>query len=152
MATPSRQGVHPETEDFSGKKILVVDDNIFLGEMISRALDKYLSINVFKAKNGGQAIAAALTGRYHGAIIDLALNGASSIRIIRTIKTMLPGFPIAVMYDHPAHEMMARLKRYGVTRFLHKPFAITSLIEEITKMLGGEGKPAAPNRSITVEE
>jgi DNA-binding NtrC family response regulator len=152
MATPLRQGSDREANDFSGKKILVVDDNVFLGRMISKALSKYLNIGVFKAENSGQAIAAALTGGYHGAIIDLALNGASSMRIVRTIKTMLPEFPIAVMYDHPADDMMAGLRRCGVTCFLHKPFKITTLIEEITQMLGGEGKTPAPNRPITVED
>jgi DNA-binding response OmpR family regulator len=152
MANPFHPDNFPGAKDFSGKKILVVDDNVFLGEMISKALAKYLNLEVFKAGNGGQAIAAALTGRYNGAIIDLSLNGASSSRIIRTIRTMLPSFPIAVMYDHPTDEMMAWLKRCGVTLYLHKPFKITSLIEEITKMLGGEEKPPAPSRSITVEE
>jgi DNA-binding NtrC family response regulator len=139
-------------KNYSGKKILVIDDNIFLSDVISKALTKYLSIDVAKANNGGEGIASALSGIYDGVIIDLSLNSPSSAKIIKTIKTMLPKLPVAVMYSHFADEMLTWLEQNGVTLMLHKPFKITSLIEKITTMLGAVDNSPAQNRSITVEE
>jgi CheY-like chemotaxis protein len=127
-----------KAKGFAGKRILVVDDNELVSEMISKILAKYLDLEVFKIKGGSQAIAAALTGRYDGAIIDLTLRGTSGSKVIRTIKTMLPAFPIMAMCAYPSDDLIAPLRRHGISRILYKPFKMTSLIDEITEILGVE--------------
>jgi DNA-binding response OmpR family regulator len=123
---------------FAGKKILVVDDNEYVCEMISKVLEKYLDLEVCKIKSGSQVIAAALTGRYDGAIIDLNLQSISASKIIRTIKTMLPSFPVLTMSAHSSEEQLAALNKRGINRVIHKPFKMTTLIDEITEILGVE--------------
>jgi DNA-binding response OmpR family regulator len=138
MIEPSHQDNPPKTDGFMGKKILVVDDNELVCEMIAKILMKYLDLEVFKIKGGNQAITAALTGRYNGAIIDLALEGTSSSKVIRTIRTMLPGFPILAMCSHPTEDQMATLSKHGISRIIHKPFKMITLIDEITEILGAD--------------
>ncbi len=135
MIEQPRQESPPKMDDFTGKKILVVDDNEYVCDMISKTLEKYLGLEVVKINCGSQAIAAALTGRYDGAIIDLALQGTSGSKVVRTIKTMLPALPILSICAQPTDEMLSSLKRYGINRVLRKPFKMTILIDEITEML-----------------
>jgi DNA-binding NtrC family response regulator len=136
MTEPLRQESFPKIDGFTGKKILVVDDNEYVCEMISKTLEKYMGLEVIKINCGSQAIAAALTGRYDAAIIDLTLQGSSGSKIARTIKTMLPALPVLAMCAQPADEMLSSLRRYGITRILQKPFKMTILIDEIVEMLG----------------
>ena len=131
---------------FTGKRILVVDDNKFVSEMISKVLAKYMKIEAVPARSGSQAIAAALTSHYDGAIIDLALKNASGGRIIRTIKTMLPSFPILAMSVRPTADADKSLGQYGAVRILHKPFKITTLIDELTLMLRADKTLSARDR------
>jgi DNA-binding response OmpR family regulator len=135
MVEPIRQNGLPNDDEIAGKKILVVDDNEYVCDMISKVLTKYLSLAAFKIRGGSQAITAALTGRYDGAIIDLAIQGASGLKVIRTIKTMLPIFPVLVMSAHASEEQIASLTKIGVSRILKKPFKMASLIEEMTGLL-----------------
>ncbi|HBC46872.1 MAG TPA: hypothetical protein DEO84_12465 [candidate division Zixibacteria bacterium] len=136
MMEPCHEDNLPKADGFTGKKILVVDDNELVCEMIAKILMKYLGLEVIKVKGGNQTITAALTGRYNGAIIDLAMQGTSSSKIIRTIRTMLPEFPILAMYSRPNEEQVATLTQNEVTRVIQKPFKMTTLIDEITEILG----------------
>jgi CheY-like chemotaxis protein len=145
MMEPSRQD--SQAERFAGKKILVVDDNELVCDMISKVLAKYLDLEVCKIRGGSQAIAAALTGRYDGAIIDLNLQSISGSKVIRTIKTMLPKFPILTMCAHPSDEQLNTLERHGITRVIHKPFKMTTLIDEITEILGTEKSVSAQRQT-----
>jgi CheY-like chemotaxis protein len=146
MADPTRQNELSIKTKLIGKKILVVDDNEYVCEMISKVLIKNMSLEVIKVKGGGQAIAAALTGQYDAAIIDLALQGTSSGKVIRAIKTMIPAFPILAMSAHPSDEQLASLKQQGIVRILHKPFKMTTLIEEINGLLGVVSTLSAQNK------
>ncbi len=146
MADPMRPQIPVNGETFPGKRILVVDDNKFVCELISKALSRYLDIEAVPAKSGSQAIAAALTSHYDGAIIDLSLKNASGSKIIRTIKTMLPSFPILAMTIHPTGDTTRSLGQYGVIRVLPKPFKIESLINELKIMLKADKTMSARDR------
>jgi CheY-like chemotaxis protein len=130
-------------EGLANKKVLVVDDDEFVCELVSKVLTRYLGMEVCKANDGSEAIAAALTGRYDCALIDLVLPKTSGHKAIRTIKTMLPNFPIIAMTGQSPEETIQSMRRLGVTRVLQKPFKLMSLIEEVTDILsGGKTLPA----------
>ncbi len=146
MADPMRPEIPLIGETFPGKRILVVDDNKFICELISKVLAKYMDIEAVPAKSGSQAIAAALTSHYDGAIIDLSLKNASGSKIIRTIKTMLPSFPILAMSIRPTADFAKSLGQHGVIRILPKPFKIVSLIDELKIMLKADKTISARDR------
>ena len=117
------------------KKILVVDDEEFVCNLVSKILEKYLGFEVNKAKNGSEAIAGALTGVYDAAIIDLSMPNTSGMKAIKAIKTMCPNFPIIAMSGKQMDFRPSEIeKELGCDRFLQKPFKISSLILEITSL------------------
>jgi CheY-like chemotaxis protein len=125
------------------KRILVVDDDEFVCDLVSKVLTKYLSMEVYTANNGSDAIAAALTGRYDAALIDLILPRTSGRKVIRTIKTMLPEFPIIVMSAQAPEDVTKAIRRLGITVVLQKPFKLMALIQSITEIFGsGKALPA----------
>ncbi len=125
------------------RKILVVDDEEFVCNLVSTILEKYLGFEVSKAKNGSEAIAGALTGGYDAAIIDLSMPNTSGMKAIKTIKTMCPNFPIIAMSGKTLDFRPSEIeKELGCERFLQKPFKISSLILEITSLFDSDDKPS----------
>jgi DNA-binding response OmpR family regulator len=123
-------------EKLSLKKILVIDEDEFVCDLITRVLTRYLGCEVFGVRDGGEGIAAALTGRYDGAIVDLLLQKTSGQKIIRAIRTMLPSFPIIAMATLASEELTHSVRQLGITTILYKPFKITALIEGVTEVFG----------------
>src|SRR5512143_3169812 len=69
------------------KRVLVVDSNDFIGNLLTRVLSMYLNLEIVKAQNSGQAIAEILTGSYEAAVIDLDSPGISGLKTICTVRT-----------------------------------------------------------------
>ena len=125
-------------EGLANKKVLVVDDDEFVCELVAKVLTRYLGMEVYKANDGSEAIAAALTGRYDCALIDLVLPKTSGHKVIRTIKTMQPNFPIIAMTGQGNEDTARTMRRLGISRVLQKPFKLMTLIEEVTNILSGD--------------
>lgn len=143
MNQPNPSNENALTEGLAKKRVLVVDDDEFVCELVAKVLTRYLGMEVYKASDGSEAIAAALTGRYDCALIDLILPKTSGHKAIRTIKTMLPNFPIIAMTGQGPEEAVRSMRRLGITRVLQKPFKLITLIEEVTNILsGGKTLPA----------
>jgi CheY-like chemotaxis protein len=141
LTGPSKSAVF--VEGLANKRVLVVDDDEFVCELVAKVLTRYLGMEVYKANDGSEAIAAALTGRYDCALIDLILPKTSGHKVIRTIKTMQPNFPIIAMTGQGLEEAVRSMRRLGISRVLQKPFKLMTLIEEVTNILsGGKTLPA----------
>ena len=126
------------SEGLARKRVLVVDDDEFVCDLVSKVLTRYLGMEVYKANDGSEAIAAALTGKYDGALIDLILPNTSGYKVIKTIKTMLPDFPIIVMTGQAPDEIVKSIRKIGITKVLQKPFKLMLLIEEIAELFSDD--------------
>jgi CheY-like chemotaxis protein len=148
MTDPVSEAKLSSREWLSGKRILVVDEDEFVRDLITKVLTRYLGLEVFAASSGGEAIAAALSGRYDGAIIDLIMPHTSGIKVIQTIRTMLPDFPMIGMAANVSENTLCTIRRFGITKVLGKPFKMTALIEGITEILGADNILSKPERGI----
>jgi len=143
MNQPDPSKINGIIEGLANKRVLVVDDDEFVCELVAKVLTRYLGMEVYKANDGSEAIAAALTGRYDCALIDLVLPKTSGHKAIRTIRTMMPNFPIIAMTGQGPDEAIRSMRRLGITRVMQKPFKLVALIEEVTNILsGGKTMPA----------
>jgi CheY-like chemotaxis protein len=135
MISPVSERKISKFEGLSGKKVLVVDEDDFVRDLITKILTRYLGLEVFLARSGSEAISAALTGQYDVAIIDLAMPHTSGVKIIQTIKTTMPDFPIIAMASCVDGSAINSVRRFGINEVLPKPFKMTALIEGITEIL-----------------
>lgn len=122
------------------KKVLVVDSDDFVRNVISKVLQTHLGCEVFSARSGREAITEALTGAYDAAVIELILPHTSGIEAIRAIKEMMPAFPIIAMTSEQVKGREELLKSIGVRRVFYKPVRMSSLIVELKGIVetGGE--------------
>ncbi len=75
----------PVPEELSGRKVLIIEDEHFIGELYTRALTKagYL---VDVIGDGGEALKAALTNNYDIILLDLMIPSVTGIEILRILR------------------------------------------------------------------
>jgi CheY-like chemotaxis protein len=116
---------------------------------MSRLLRNHLGAEVATAASGRKAIAEALTGNYHAAIIDLLLPGTSGMKAIRAIKEMKPDFPIIALTSGSVEKKAEFVRSSGVTRLFPKPVRIPDLLGELVRILSKDGNlPVGKYNSI----
>lgn len=69
----------------AGKKILIVEDELFIGELYERALSK-AGYDITVIGDGAEALTAAQTDRYDIILLDLMVPNVTGIEILRALR------------------------------------------------------------------
>ena len=130
--------------EISGR-ILLVDDNqtnLLLGTMIIESM----GVEVDSAKNGTEAVTAALQEDYDLVLMDIHMpdfDGIEATRQIRQVKDKqdLPIVALtALAYEKEKEECMAS----GMNGYLTKPIVKQALAQELGKWLGSNAQNSLP--------
>lgn len=119
---------------FKGKKILIVEDDHLLREVIIDAFERY-DVELYEASNGADALKIASTHHPDIILSDLRMAGGSGLNFIKSLKE-LPG-PIPMIYvcsgyNHLTPEEATQL---NIRKVIEKPFSGRELTEIIVKNL-----------------
>ncbi len=119
--------------------ILVVDDDVPILALM-RNLLKEFGFQAITAASGAQAIDAARQQRPALVLLDRNMPGMSGDEVIRTLRGE-PGcgkLPILIL----SGERLTRsdLQELGADDAVQKPFDVTTLIDQIRRYVGGDGK------------
>jgi excisionase family DNA binding protein len=130
-------GIPTDALESGKRKILVVDDDPDLVELISRVLEKDGRFEVKVARNGFDA--GMLVKEYQPDLIVLDvmlpdINGREVCQRIRS-DSSLSDVKIICISGMVEQDKVQELKKAGANDFLHKPFEIEQLIERICKHL-----------------
>jgi CheY-like chemotaxis protein len=123
--------------DGQGSTILVVDDEQSVRE-ITTAVLRELNFRVITANDGTDALIRVVENRAAlcGVVTDLNMPHMDGLKLVRTLKHMLPGMPVLVcsgrVEDKQAHELAA----LGVVSVLHKPFDEVTFTAAIRQLMG----------------
>jgi len=117
--------------DFDGKmKILLVEDDVMIGENIQIALDGE-GIAIDWVKDGNAADAALATHTYDAVLLDLGLPGKDGIELLRAMRARADSTPVmAVTARDTVPERVLGLKA-GADDYLIKPFDLEELIARL---------------------
>jgi len=117
------------------KKILIVDDNEDLHNMVQMALkDTYQTL---AARNGEEAVGQAIIEVPDLILMDLMMyemSGLEAIRLIRHNPTTR-SIPIIAITAELSDTVEAECYRIGCNDFLAKPFTYEQLVSRIEKLL-----------------
>jgi len=129
----------------SGKrKVLVVDDDQELVELITDVLEKDGRFEVRVANNGFDAGMMVKEYRPDLIVLDLMLpdiNGREVCQRVRSDPT-LEGVKIICISGMVEEDKIDELKASGADEFLHKPFETDELIERMCAQLDIETAPS----------
>ncbi len=123
------------------KNILVVEDDIYIGNMTEEAL-KAKGYYVLRAYSGTEALLKLNSDNIDLVLLDLMLPGLSGEEVLPKIKNI----PVIIVSAKTAIDDKVELLSVGATDYITKPFDIRELLARIEVQLRN---PAIKNSEIT---
>lgn len=105
----------------SGEKILVIDDDTHILEVIQMRLKSW-GYYVAIARDGQEARTALSTTSFQLAIIDLRLSEEDGIELMEEIIRCHPNLPMIILTAHGSIESAVEAMRKGAYSYITKPF------------------------------
>jgi excisionase family DNA binding protein len=130
-------GIPTDALESGKRKVLIVDDDEELVELIKDVLEKDGRFEVRSANNGFEAGMLVKEYRPDLIVLDIMLpdiNGKEVCQRVRSDKTM-DQVKIICISGMVEEDKVAELKAAGADDFLHKPFEIEKLVERICRLL-----------------
>jgi hypothetical protein len=120
--------------------VLVVDDEVALGQMTRRMLVRS-GYQVLNATNGSQAIeiAATFDGPIHLLLTDVIMPEMQGPAVAREVRKLRPDVRLLYMSGHALPVLEAELMLGTEFMLVEKPFDQTILLESIRKVLDDVG-------------
>ncbi len=130
-------GIPTDALESGKRKVLIVDDDLELVELIVDVLDKDGRFEVRTVNNGFDA--GMMVKEYHPDLIVLDvmlpdINGREVCQRVRTDKSM-DDVRIICISGMVEEDKIEDLKNAGANDFLHKPFEVETLIERMCGLL-----------------
>lgn len=122
------------------KKILIIDDDIHIGNMLEEALKKE-GYGVLRAYSGTEALYVLSLEKPDLALLDLMLPGLDGEDVLLQIK----GIPVIVVSARADLDDKVKLLLGGAADYVTKPFHLRELLARIAVQLRSEhtAKPAS---------
>ena len=130
--------------DGSRVRILVVDDEPVLAEMITMAL-RYEGWDVTAASDGASAVAAARDARPDAVVLDVMLPDMSGLEVLGKLRDHLPGLPVLLLTARDAVEDRIAGLSAGGDDYVTKPFSLEEVVLRLRGLLRRNGISASDN-------
>ena len=121
--------------NFAGRKVLVVDDEKDLCEIVSFELED-IGFNVETASNGTDAFNMVKEkGDFDLVISDVRMTGGDGIELLENIKARDPQKPPVILMTGFADVTEEEVLKKGAEAIIAKPISFSELRESIDKAL-----------------
>ena len=95
------------------RRILVVDDDPGIGQMLSRALARH-GYQVDAATSADEALEKSETATYHAALVDLVMPGRDGKDLADTLRRRFPGLPIGLLTGYAHSPLIPAFEKSGM--------------------------------------
>ena len=123
------------------KRILIVDDDALILELIERALEGY---EILPARDGDEALRMMTPGTQIDLVItDFLMPTMTGLEICQQLRAdpNLKDTPIILLTALEDAGVGSMGEKAGATLTLRKPFAPESIVETVERVLGGKPSP-----------
>ena len=117
--------------DLTGARLLVVDDERGLREMLEIVLAKR-GFAVATAGTGEEALARCERERFDLIIQDVRMPGMGGLRLLEKLRGLCPETPVVIMTAYSTWDSATEAMRLGAFDYVRKPF----VTEEFVKLIG----------------
>lgn len=105
-------------------RLLIVDDQEGIAEMIERALNGY-ECECVAVGDGESALREIRAGKFDLIFLDIILPGINGIEVLKEIKRISPETPVVLMTGYFDGQLLNEASRVGIVSFLRKPIDFT---------------------------
>jgi CheY-like chemotaxis protein len=121
----------------NGRRILVVDDDPGIGQMLAKALARH-GFQVDATTSADEALEKSESGGYDAALVDLVMPGRDGAELSETLRRRFPGLPIGLLTGYAHSPLIPAFEKSGMAVF-KKPVLIQDLVEFLQRELGLAG-------------
>ena len=118
----------------SGFRIIVIDDERIVGQMIKAAMEPD-GYRVETFLNAEPAFARLREEKFDVVITDLKMRGIDGMDVLRTIKTAYPEIKVIMITAYASLDSAVEAMKSRVDGFFAKPVKIKDLKECVQKLL-----------------
>ena len=115
-------------------KILVVDDEVSIREMIKKGLSHMGGFNVDTAQNGAEANEKIEKEIFDLVLTDLKMPEMDGLELLKNIKGTRPEVMVILMTAYGSIETAVEAMKMGADDYITKPFNIDHLLLRISKV------------------
>jgi two-component system, OmpR family, copper resistance phosphate regulon response regulator CusR len=115
-------------------RILIAEDDEALGKFVRQGLESE-QYRVDSAKDGEQALSAALASDYDVVILDLNLPKLDGVGVLRQVRIKKPSLPILILTQRTRVEDRVQALDTGADDYLGKPFSFSELSARIRALI-----------------
>lgn len=111
-------------------RVLVVDDELFVGEL----LKEYLAIigyEVTAVSNGHDALSSIEQSPPHIVILDIRMPGMGGMEVLKSIKERHGDINVIMLSAYGDPETVNEALRLGADHYLQKPMNLKHLVETL---------------------
>ena len=105
-------------------KILIVEDDTMLGELLQECLQRLGHELVRTCLCGREAMAVIVEETFDCAFVDLRLPDTDGLQLLTALKDRNHALPVIMMSGFPTMEYTIKAMRQGASDFLTKPFTL----------------------------
>ena len=142
--------------DGSPPRVLVVDDEVNIAELLTMAL-RYEGWEISVAHTGARAVALAKETRPDVLVLDVMLPDFDGLEVMRRIRQVLPEVPIVFLTARDAVEDRVTGLTAGGDDYVTKPFSLEELVARLRLQLrrtavAGRGSSLLRVGDLTLDE
>ena len=117
--------------DFTGRKVLVVEDNVISFKLMLAVLTQ-VNVEVVHASNGRDAIAMCNGDNpFDLVLMDMQMPEVNGLEATRRIKEMHPDLPVIATTANTYFEDEVACREAGCDAFMTKPLKFMQLFEQM---------------------
>jgi PAS domain S-box-containing protein len=124
-------------EGGKGERILVVDDEVMITELVCNMLKQY-GYQTTGVTSSTEALKLVRQSEmvYDVVITDVMMPEMDGVALTERIRELYPDMPVMIMSGYVHHDKLDRLKAMGLNHILPKPVRLEKLLQVLNKLLG----------------
>jgi DNA-binding NarL/FixJ family response regulator len=120
-------------------RVLIVDDHPILRQGVTKLINQEKDMNVCaEAGDVQKALEAIEQQKPDVAVLDISLNGASGIELLKDIKVRFPKLPVLILSMHDEVIYAPRALRAGASGYVMKQEGPEKVITALRTILNGQ--------------
>lgn len=117
----------------STERILVVEDDLSVAEVVGRYLERE-GFAVERASDGGQALGLAVAAMPDLVVLDLSLPGVDGLEVLRRLRALAP-VPVVILTARGEESDRVEGFELGADDYVVKPFSARELVARVRAVL-----------------
>ncbi|HEY9894886.1 MAG TPA: response regulator [Candidatus Sericytochromatia bacterium] len=117
----------------TAKRVLVIDDEAVILEVIQGCLEELGGMEVLTATSGVEGLQVAQTALPDGILLDVSMPGMDGLEVLRLLqaKAVTRSMPVVLLTARVQPEERAKFAQVGVAGVILKPFDPIALADQV---------------------